>query len=148
MRQKKKKRNTVRVQRTIAGVSFLAVCALFVCLGVGELWQGGKMFCVLWGAAAAGIALWGAAEVTRKLQQDAPRAETEDTPDPDGVMADVDSIVGYVPTEAERAARADAEERLRQLEALHELRSVTEEDYEARRREIQRELEAYLPREG
>lgn len=128
-------RETRTVQR-LAMLPFLIVSIGFVIIGVTVVIPGAGGFGVLWTLVAASFVVIAIVNMVRKnglahrvaydVEQDMGKTIV-------GMMEDA-------PPYFEGGAKGPAEERLRELRNLYDLRLITDEEYEAKRQEILREL--------
>ena len=128
-------RETRTVQR-LAMLPFLIVSIGFVIIGVTVVIPGAGGFGVLWTLVAASFVVIAIVNMVRKNGL-AHRVAYD-------VEQDMgETIVGMMedaPPSFEGGAKGPAEERLRELRNLADLRLITDEEYEAKRQEILREL--------
>ena len=128
-------RETRAVQR-LAMLPFLIVSIGFVIIGVTVVIPGAGGFGVLWTLVAASFVVIAVVNMVRKNGL-AHRVAYD-------VEQDMgESIVGMMedaPPSRDDGAKGSAEERLRELRNLYDLRLITDEEYEAKRQEILREL--------
>ena len=128
-------RETRAVQR-LAMLPFLIVSIGFVIIGVTVVIPGAGGFGVLWTLVAASFVVIAVVNMVRKNGL-AHRVAYD-------VEQDMgESIVGMMedaPPSWDDGAKGSAEERLLELRHLYDLRLITDEEYEAKRQEILREL--------
>ena len=115
---------------------FLIVSIAFVVIGVTVVIPGAGGFGVLWTLVAASFVVVAVVNMVRKNGM-AHRVAYD-------VEQDMgENIVGMMedaPPSYEAGAKGSAEERLLELRNLYDLRLITDEEYEAKRQEILKEL--------
>ena len=128
-------RETRTVQR-LTMLPFLIVSIGFVIIGVTVGIPGAGMFGVLWTLVAASFVVIAVVNIVRKNGM-AHRVAYD-------VEQDMgENIVGMMedaPPPCEDGVKGSAEERLTELRNLYDLRLITDEEYEAKRQEILKEL--------
>ena len=133
--QEQPTRETRTVQR-LAMLPFLIVSIAFVIVGITVVIPGAGGFGVLWTLVAASFVVIAIVNMVRKNGM-AHRVAYD-------VEQDMgENIVGMMedaPPPCEAGARGSAEERLLELRNLYDLRLITDEEYEAKRQEILKEL--------
>ena len=124
-----------RFAQRLATVPFLIVSIFFVIIGVTFVIPNAGLFGVMWTLVAACFVVIGIYSMVRK--NDLPHRVGYD------VETDLDrSIVGIMEDVVENSDEEDGsvEERLTQLRSLYEQRLITQEEYDAKRQEILKEL--------
>ena len=133
--QEQPTRETRTVQR-LTMLPFLIVSIGFVIIGITVVIPGAGGFGVLWTLVAASFVVIAIVNMVRKNGM-AHRVAYD-------VEQDMgENIVGMMedaPPPYEAGAKGSAEERLRELRNLYDLRLITDEEYEAKRQEILKEL--------
>ena len=128
-------RETRTVER-LAMIPFLIVSIGFVIIGVTVVIPNAGGFGVLWTLVAAsfvGIAIFKMVRKNGMAHRVAYDVEQDMAENIVGIMEDA-------PPSRDDGAKGSAEERLRELRNLYDLRLITDEEYEAKRQEILREL--------
>ena len=143
MSTRKRGRITVQSQPTketrfaqrLATVPFLIVSIFFVIIGVTFVIPNAGLFGIMWTLVAVCFVVIGIYNMVRK--NDLPHRVGYD------VETDLDrSIVGIMEDVVENSDEEDGsvEERLTQLRSLYEQRLITQEEYDAKRQEILKDL--------
>lgn len=133
--QEQPTRETRTVQR-LAMLPFLIVSIGFVIIGVTVVIPGAGGFGILWTLVAASFVVIAVVNIVRKngmVHRVAYDVEQDMSETIVGMMEDA-------PPPCEDGAKGSAEERLRELRNLYDLRLITDEEYEAKRQEILKEL--------
>ena len=121
-----------RVLQRVMAIPFLMVAILFVILGVVEIIPTFGLFGIVWTAIAVCIVVIGVMNIVRK-NGPAHRVGYDVETDMDqsifGMMDDVDQSENTAPV-------GETEARLSELRRLYDQRLITQEEYDAKRKEI------------